>query len=199
MRNMKKNKVYNSALDANNKDLDKGECRWYCREDLRGSVEHLNIIHDLPVLSYLSDVVYSEPAWRNGYEKFSKKAKEPVSSFEDYMMMLVHRVILNKKPAFIVAGRESNDYFDETYFDRFPILLNGGRAMVYVYMNVEYSGECETTDELTDWLSDRYDCCMDFCCGYGEHLFKFDKFVASDINDKCLGYIKWRLENESII
>lgn len=35
----------------------------------------------------------------------------------------------------------------------------------------------------------------DFSCGYGEHLLNFRSFIASDINENCLGYLKNNVEN----
>lgn len=45
------------------------------------------------------------------------------------------------------------------------------------------------TKTLLNFLSKKYSCCLDFSCGYGEHLLQFKDFVACDIDRDCLTYL----------
>lgn len=137
------------------------------------------------------DVVYSEIAWQYGYRIFNDRAENEPESYGEYLRNINKCIEELQIPAFIVCGKPAKRYFKAAKMYDIAITTSGtkmSKCTLYVW-NSDYAGGIQTTDELTWYLANKYKKCLDFSCGYGEHLLKFDDFVACDINKDCLTYL----------
>lgn len=137
------------------------------------------------------DVIYSEIAWSYGYPIFNKNANNEPSKYSDYMSNINRLIHTLKIPAFVVCGKPAKKYFEDAKKYDIAITTAGTKmpgCTLYVW-NSDYSGRCGSTKELIDMLSSNYNKCLDFSCGYGEHLLKFNDFVGCDIDFDCLTYL----------
>lgn len=137
------------------------------------------------------DMIYSEMSWPYGYQGFNENAGNAPSPFRDYATNINRLIEELGVPAFIICGKNVAHFFPRA--ERFSIsITTSGTQMqgcqLYVW-NYSYNGECDTTDRLTTKLSKEFHKPLDFSCGYGQHLLKFDDFIGCDINKDCLTYL----------
>lgn len=186
--------IYHSALSepACDKSLD--------RFKSGGSVA---IAHDvfaghLPEDFNACDVIYAEPAWRAGFEKFNKRAGvEDQRTYSEYLKVISTIVTALNKPSIVISGRHAKNGFSD-YDAVVPVQLvipadpNGGDALAFLW-NFPLDIEGMKTPAIIQLLAEHYGCVGDFCCGYGHtgKVFKENNknFVLSDYNAKCIGYI----------
>lgn len=185
------NSIYHTALAGGGNNFLK-EAEIFCKKD--GSVAffydvtkpnlRINLFKDC-------DVFYTDLAWKHGLYRFNEMAGVNVG-YKEYLFGVSNIIVKQSKPMFIVAGKTEGKHLP-TPTATFPIVLNGGNAVVYVY---NYSkGVCEKdTIQLLKRLAKEFNKVGDFCCGYGRsgRIFTDNgkKFVMSDYNKKCIGYIK---------
>ena len=138
------------------------------------------------------DVVFSEISWAYGYSRFNSKAGNEPNSYNDYLTNINRMIEELEVPAFIICGKPAAKHFP--FAKAYPITINtSGTSMsgcqVYVW-NFDYDSlGITSTDELTSYLAEHYEKCLDPSCGYGEHLLKFRDFVGCDINRDSLTYL----------
>ena len=83
----------------------------------------------------------------------------------------------------------------------FPIKLSVHKLDTFVAVwNYKVKFKISDTDSLIKNLAQEFNTIGDFCCGYGNNIFKFivndqNKFIASDINGKCVAIVKKRLKD----
>lgn len=136
------------------------------------------------------DVFYSEPAWRDGYEKFSERAGVEAGSYMNYvrnMSMFIHET---KRPVYMVLGSHVINEFPKPSFVQ-RIKLHGYLTNLCCWNAKPLT--CDTNYQAIVKLSMQYNCVGDFNAGYGNtaRIFKeYGKnFVCSDINPKCIYFI----------
>lgn len=172
---------YHSALKD---ELDLKELDFYKKEN---KIVFKHDINDgVHKLFYNADCIYIEPAWRAGYEKFLKRAGTTSCSFNGYLDNIKNTIRKLEKPAFVVAGKHMLKRLDADSVKE--IKLHGYSSYLCIY-NYDVNYEFNTNYDVIKWVSNEFDCVLDFCCGYGNTLMGFDKFIASDINGKCVYYV----------
>lgn len=139
------------------------------------------------------DILYSEPAWLDGYDEFLKRANNNDSSYDSYIDSIINIIQTCDKPIVLVLGKH--------VIKRFPIAnskidvkLHGYHTNAYGW-NIDLSTyqSATTNYELIRLLANDYNCIGDFNCGYGNSGLIFKQngkhFVMSDINEFCISYI----------
>lgn len=182
----KQKKIYHSALTQPLK-VEK-ELSYY------GSNGNFAIKRDickgLPEEFRLCDVIYSEPSWLMGYEKFMNRA-ESEGDYKRYLQSISNVVESTSNPIFIITGRHALKRLPIPHYSQEIKLFHHDSFLLA--WNGEIKHKVKNTDELLDYLSDKYKKVGDFCCGYGNtarvFLNKGKEFVMSDINGKCVYYI----------
>lgn len=177
---MKKEIDYHSAL-GDELHIEEGDDFYI------GKIAFVHDINDgVHYLFRYVDCIYSEPSWLNGYPKFLERAGVESKSFNEYKKNILSVIKSINKPSFIIMGKHMVKTMNPDY--SYDIKLNGGNSVlgVYNYNNIPIF---ERTEQLLEYISDRFDVVLDFCCGYGTTFNYFDRFVASDINKKCINYI----------
>ena len=152
------------------------------------------LVHDvtsgpLPSDYQNCDVFYMDPPWRSGYDTFAARAGVLVPPYHDFMDALVH-AIPPDVPAVVVTGRHAAMHFGPK-FRPFPVQLNEHAAVAY--SRGFDASEAVNTEQVGRRLAATYQRVGDPCCGYGNAARWFveagKRFVVSDINPSCIGYI----------
>lgn len=130
-----------------------------------------------------ADCIYIEPAWRDGYYKFAKRAGVFNAEFNDYLDNIREVIVKFNKPSFVVMGKHMIKRLAPDY--TIQIKLHGYGCYVGVY-NSNINGEFKTNYDFMEYISTKFNKVLDFCCGYGNTLKYFKSFIACDINKKCV-------------
>lgn len=182
---MKIPEIYHSALKD---ELDVGrELDYFSNGD--SHVFSHNINDGLLPIFKESDCIYSELAWRNGYELFQIRAGNDAKkvTFKQYLLNVENIIEKLQKPTFIIGGKHMLKTLDPP--NHSEIKLNGFKAMLMMWNTDSISAP--TVEILLSCLRDYYNFKkpLDFCAGYGEHLSKFKSFIGCDINKKCIYFM----------
>lgn len=158
------------------------------------SLRGVAFVHDvadgpLPVDYRRCDVFYTDPPWQSGYDEFASRAGVLAPPYPVFMEALVASIPPGV-PAVFVTGKHAARYFPDHYL-RFPARLNEHAAVAYAY-GLDFTG-LTVAEDIGRHLAAQYQCVGDPCCGYGNAARWFvqagKRFVISDINPRCIGYI----------
>lgn len=151
-----------------------------------------------------ADVLYSDLPWVGGYKKFLERAGvEGAPKYQTFLYAVRWAIEMAGKPAVMVTGKHAIQYLcPESGRD---IKLNGRDAVALLWgfgpeqqRRVEQEEEIVTAYDLLVWLAERFYCVGDFCCGNGRagEVFAWfgKRYVMSDINARCIGYISDRVK-----
>lgn len=186
---MKQKLPYHSALKPESNTVH--ECQSFTCD--LGTAFVWDIMNGLPA-EYLScDLLYSEPSWMDGYEKFITRSGKTSRSYSDYLAA-IRRIIENRHcPVVMILGKNAVHHLPK-YDSAIAVKLNGYQTIAYAWGTDISALANETHDYLIDSLALRFDVVGDFCCGYGGTGLRFAEhgklFVMSDINSKCVGQIE---------
>lgn len=179
--------MYNSSIKG--KSVDK---RFNNHVEIKGKI----FFNDMSKTAFRDefmncDVIYSEIAWQYGYSKFNQKANNIPNEYSDYLKNVNRLIETMNVPAFIVCGKPAKKYFKNAKM--FPITISTSGTHIegctlYVWNSDSDTFPDDTTSLLNE-LKMLFHKCLDFSCGYGEHLLMFENFVACDINRDCLTYL----------
>lgn len=138
------------------------------------------------------DIVYSEIAWEYGYKVFNESADNEPDSWKMYISNINKLINELKKPTFIIGGKKLSKLLSN-YNSVTEISISSGHGELspcYLYtFYTDDKYEVKRTADLLPILQSKYDKCLDFSCGYGEHLIKFKDFIGCDINRDCITYL----------
>jgi hypothetical protein len=149
------------------------------------------------------DCIYSEPAWRAGYEVFKKRSGSIVSStFEDYLGAIKKFVETLNKPTFLVIGKHMlkalapNEGYYEIKLHKWNALLGLWNIVGEEFdalNKIMCGGQIQNNKDVMNYVIGRYNIIGDFSCGYGNlvsyAVMNNKKFVCSDLNAKCVCYV----------
>lgn len=137
------------------------------------------------------DVFYSEPAWKDGYEKFIDRANQESNSYLEYVLRMVYFIQKSDKPVYLVLGAHVLKEFRNPNLV-IKIKLHGYPTNLCIW-NDNKLPDMQTNYDVIEHLATRYSCVGDFNAGYGNTARIFQEhgksFVCSDINKKCVYYI----------
>lgn len=165
-----------------------------------GSVAFVWDIQKLPVPPEYSrcDVLYSELAWRQGVTVFNARAGVTEErTYREYVEAVARVVTSVSIPVFLVLSRQEVRNYPKA--DQVTeIDYRGMRSALMVYRTV-IDPEPRDTVELMSRLAVDYQVLGDFNCGYGNlgriALLFGKKYVMSDFNPRCIGYIAANIES----
>jgi hypothetical protein len=180
--------IYHSAL-KDDLEIDH-ELDYY---ESGGSISIKHNIEDGPhhVFSR-ADVIYAEPAWRDGYEKFMLRAGA-TGDFKKYLVCISNVILALDIAAYIVMGRHMKRQLAPDL--TMPIKLHGYKCLLGIWKADAI--EAKTNYDAVNHIASEYSCMLDFCCGYGNTAVAAKnhnkRFVCSDVNRKCIYYIAMEL------
>lgn len=149
-----------------------------------------DVTNGIPVIYSVCDVIYSEPAWKDGYEKFVNRSNLPSGNYLLYILQLNHFIENTAKPVYLVLGSHVLKEFKKPNWI-VPIKLHGYATNLCIWNDVKLVAK--TNYEAIELLSRKYNKVGDFNAGYGNTARIFNEngknFVCSDLNPKCVYYI----------
>ena len=133
-----------------------------------------------------ADVIYSEPPWMDGYNKFVMRAEIITKSFFDYLVSIQNLIKELNIPAYLLLGKHMLKHLSPDRCQN--IRVRGYDALLGIW-----NAKLIKTDDHLEYISKKYNICLDFSCGYGHTAnamqLKNKKFICSDINKKCVYYV----------
>tara|TARA_B100001057_G_scaffold500494_1_gene615891 strand:- start:694 stop:1305 length:612 start_codon:yes stop_codon:yes gene_type:complete len=148
-----------------------------------------------------ADVIYSEPPFPHGFKIFNERADiEDQRSYSDFAKSLSLSIKNINKPTFIICGKILLKKLPQAK-NVFPIKLSVHNLDTFVAVwNYQVKFNISDTNDLIKNIAKEFNTIGDFCCGYGNNIFKFishdqKKFIASDLNGKCVAIVKKRLKD----
>lgn len=158
----------------------------------RGTVfVHDLIAAPLPDVYGECDVLYADLPWRTGYAIYNERAgiTRP-RAYGTFLTTVAAEVRRIGRPAVLVTGQHAVKRLQP---DRTRVTeLNGQAAVACLFGDIDVADTGDTR-ELLGLLAHRYRTVGDFCCGYGRTvravLLSGGRFVASDFNPTCVGYV----------
>lgn len=187
---------YYSALDKTDTSLSYEQVK---RFEINGSVAFVYDIENgkLPKEYDECDVFYTEIPWDKGYEVFNKRADKKGGSYSKFVASLTNIIqsVTYDKPLVIVAGKHLYSHIPVPSGVAYGVEFNGYPSMAYFYgIDIRDNIKVGSNEKIIEALSNEFNRVGDFCCGYGnvgKSFYKKGKsFVMSDINPRCIGYIK---------
>lgn len=137
------------------------------------------------------DVIYTEPAWRDGYELFLDRAGAENTSYLEYVVRMADFIGHTRTPIYMIVGKHVIKEFPKPV-NIAPIKLHGYTTYLCVWNDKQQVNGITNYDVIKQ-LSGIYDIVGDFNAGYGNTAKIFQdagkKFICSDINGKCVYYI----------
>lgn len=138
------------------------------------------------------DVFYTDLPWRDGFAEFERRAGMPAGRRYAAFLAAVNALTTQIcRPLVYVTGRHALRLLLSPTAVH-PTRLNGAPAVAVTYGAVECSDWSDATTILAS-LCARYRCIGDFCCGNGRTaaaaVAAGKRFVVSDYNMRCIGYI----------
>lgn len=176
-------KDYHSALSTEKTDLK--ELDYFTSGGSTVLCHDLNNIANIPAIFYKCDAIYSEIAWRAGYNEFIKRADKSAQGYNYYLISMREIIKLFKKPAFIVGGRHALKLLKPDHYSQNK--LHGVDAILMIWNH--YNIHAKDNASIISYIAKKYETILDFSCGYGCNLHAFRHFIASDINRRCVYYI----------
>lgn len=139
------------------------------------------------------DLIYSEPSWIDGYEKFIERSEmNSKYNFDDYLYSIANIIKNTDLPIVLIIGKSFISKLPD-FNSKIPIKLHGYKTFMYGWLIDLKDFEANSNYEVIKKLSEKYNKVWDFCCGYGNtgRIFKENgkSFVMSDINEKCITYV----------
>lgn len=144
-----------------------------------------------------ADVIYSEPSWKDGYEKFQDRAgssgDKSYYGFFAYLSSIKGVIQELKIPTYLIIGKHMQRRLNPDH--TMNIMLHTYKSVLGVW-NAEPI-EVKTNQDVLKFISEKYSCAIDFSCGYGNvavAMLKQNKqFVCSDVNKRCIYYIATKI------
>lgn len=136
------------------------------------------------------DAIYSELAWRDGYDKFMHRADIKGSTYASYLDGVLKVIRKLKIPTYIVLGKHAVPILKPPQV--VDVKLRGYPCLLGIWYGKD-PGSLDTNKDVLEFIGRTYERVLDFSAGYGNvakvMLSHGKKFVCSDINRKCVYYI----------
>jgi hypothetical protein len=159
-----------------------------------------NVLDQLPSEFLECDILYAEPAWRAGIKKFNERAGASVD-FKEYVLSIRRIIEESDVPVVLNWGANETKQMPPPSMAYKSKLWNISDCVFSVYnLGVQWP-MFDSTESFLEWAAKRleFECIGDFCCGYGNSgkIFKNygKRFVMSDYDQQCVGYIAQSLMN----
>lgn len=186
--------AYHSALAGGRLEAARSRVHW---SDESGNEAFVHdVFNPLPSQFRRCDVIWAEPPWRRGFAIFEGRAgvASPERTWKAMMTALGDNLVNLGLPTGIVAGADGAKLLPDP--DRVvPVKLHGAIADLLCYrLEVTWAIKpVQSTEFVIAQLARRYQVVGDPVCGYGQTgaIFAWAgrRFVMSDFNANCIGYI----------
>lgn len=145
---------------------------------------------DIPEAYLTCDLIYAEPSWPGGLERFDARAGVKTDSYAAYAGAIASFIERLNKPTVMFVGANALRHTPPPDFT-VSAILNGNKVQAAFWNGAFATGN--SNQEIIRNLAKRYDRVGDFCCGYGTTGRLFMEAgktcVLTDYNANCCGYI----------
>ena len=117
--------------------------------------------------------------------KISTRASVKMSTHGEYLESIKSIIEKLQKPTVIVGGLHMLKILSPRYYTPTRLHQMDSIAMFWNMHPIT----AKNTFGLLDTLSVRHGTILDFSCGYGSHLHRFNNFICSDINRHCVYHV----------
>lgn len=170
------------------------------RFEHNGSVAFVHdVFNPLPKDFDACDCFYFEPPYPTGAKKFDERVGVSGRTYRQLVSHISEFICSTDKPVVIAMSKtiiKQYPHPTQTLEVDFVHSKGGQKTTLAVYNT--YLGNPKTTDEALITLLKTYDCVGDLVCGYGHTaqvaLSQNKKFVVSDYNPLCIGFIAERIK-----
>ena len=136
---------------------------------------------------WMADALYTEPSWRDGYDRFLERAGQPgTSTFPEYLNVLRDVIATLRIPSYVVMGKHMLKALRPPRAA--PIAVHGYGGFVGVW-NAECPPDGMDVGTLVEYVCARHRTVLDPCCGYGNVAATARRFICSDVNRKCVYHV----------
>lgn len=141
-----------------------------------------------------AEAVFTNPAWRNGYETFVERADtDATRPFSEYMAANEYLIRELDLPTYMVAGRHMLDYLNPDDIHPVHFDLYGEDHYIFLWGDAVDAFDRYEVQSVVDTLrhvAETYTPVVDFNCGLGR-LARAMKhhggtYICSDVNGRCL-------------
>lgn len=179
--------AYHSALQD---ELEIDKEILMCKNGGNEAHQH-DICYGLPGYFEKCDILYSEPAWLDGFDKFIKRANGEKAIYDEYLLALTGIIQEGNKPLWLVIGKHAHKKLPKP--ERIEEIKIHNYKTTILGWNDQNKYSFVSNYDFIDQISNHFQFVGDFCCGYGNtgkaFISKGKRFVMSDINGKCIYYI----------
>lgn len=165
-------------------------------ENDRVKVIQNDICKNIPEVFNDANAIFSIIPWIAGYNNFTKETIADDTTYYDYLQG-VSRLAKLGKPMFIACSKQAfmkqrlnpDRILYDIDFSEYPSY----KCTIFIF-NYDDDVNIKSTDELRDWMCKKFNCVLDFSCGYAYNLRDCAsknncKLVLADINYNCLNEI----------
>lgn len=146
-----------------------------------------------------ADCIYIEPSWLNGYKKFIAGTEAQNTTYKNYLDGIKQIIYKLNVPTFCLCGSQVCKMLKPDVIHAIDFVFHNSKTEMAIW-NVSEPLPFHTEVEAREWVCDKYNCILDFSCGYGiiaEPVLSHNKkAILTDINPDCIRYIvdKYSLE-----
>lgn len=148
-----------------------------------------------------ADCIYVEPSWLQGYKKFIAGTEAQNTKYKNYLDGIREIVKRLNVPTFLLCGYQVCKMLKPPIVYEMHFVFHGCKTYMAIY-NTESNLPFTNEVEAREYVSEKYNCILDFSCGYGTIadpvVRNNKKAILSDINTDCIHYIidKYSLKKE---
>ena len=164
--------------------------------------ESVVFVHDimtapLPVEYVDCDVIYADLPWRAGFVGYNERVDVTDGRTYPQFLANVRQIVeASRVPVVLITGRHAVSHLSrpaQMLSVTMPVANDQPGVALLYGMTVGAWVDGARPDALLSELAGMFKCVGDFCCGYGSSVYAFlragKRFVASDYNAECIGYV----------
>ena len=157
----------------------------------------LSLVHDVckgPAPEFTgADAVYSEIAWKAGYDTFTEGTDAQGSSHGDYLAGLLSVIHTLKVPTYIVCGRREERLLHPHESKPIKFVYHGAPAILSAWYTSIADGITTDIESLEHMLAS-CNTILDPCCGFGNTMLRALKrekeCIMADVDPECVEYVR---------
>lgn len=144
-------------------------------------------------LFHEADCIYSEIAWKAGYEAFTDGTEAEGSSHGDYLAGMLSCIYELKVPTLIVCGKREARVLRPHAQKPVRFTYHHCPAVLAAWYT-DIPEEIATDTDARDWIIASHECVLDPCCGFGNTarvaVCMGRRGIMADVDTECVSYMQ---------
>ena len=180
---------YHTAVSGKARKLKKKSLFETKPDSIEAFVYELGIGNQIPESFRKADAIYIEPPWSTSFYKFDN-----TKNYDEFVSDAKRIIDELAVPAFVLHGKKDAMLWNPELTKQIDFVFHDNyKALIGVYNVSGNIPDFKTELEVAEYVISRYDCILDFCCGYGNTArwaVEYNKrCICTDISQKCIDYI----------